>query len=80
MLMVLRVLYTHRLLQDPGYTVEDVASKLGYAQTRTLAQNVKEVFGVTPGELRIALSQDDAMSIVRERYLGRSDEGLANVS
>jgi AraC-like DNA-binding protein len=80
MLMVLRVLYAHRLLQDPGYTVEDVASKLGYAQTRTLAQNVKEVFGLTPGELRITLSRDDAMSIVHERYLGRSDGELANVS
>jgi AraC-like DNA-binding protein len=80
MLMVLRVLYAHRLLQDPGYTVEDVASKLGYAQTRTLAQNVREVLGVTPGELRIGLSQNEAMSIVRERYLDKTDEELADAS
>ena len=80
MLMVLRVLYAHRLLQDPGYTVEDVASKLGYAQTRTLAQNVKEVFGVTPGELRIVLSQDEAMTMVRERYLAKTDRELADAS
>ena len=80
MLMVLRVLYAHRLLQDPGYTVEDVASKLGYAQTRTLAQNVKEVFGLTPGELRVALSQDDAMSIVNERYLRKAREEYADAS
>src|SRR5437660_1477584 len=31
-----RVLYAHRLLQDPGFTVEDVAQRLGYAQTKTL--------------------------------------------
>jgi AraC-like DNA-binding protein len=79
-LMVLRVLYAHRLLQDPGYTVEDVASKLGYAQTRTLAQNVREVFGLTPGELRLTLSQDEAMAIVRERYLFQSVEEPACAS
>jgi AraC-like DNA-binding protein len=80
MLMVLRVLYAHRLLQDPGYTIEDVASKLGYAQTRTLAQNVREVFGLTPGELRIALSQDDAVLIIKQRYLNQTDEELADAS
>src|SRR5207244_750299 len=26
-----RVLYAHRLLQDPGFTIEDVAKRLGYA-------------------------------------------------
>lgn len=79
-LTVLRVLYAHRLLQDPGYTVEDVASKLGYSQTRTLAQNVREVFGLTPGELRIVLSQDEAVSIVRRRYLGKVDEHMVEAS
>jgi len=67
-LMVLRVIYAHRLLQDPGYTVEDVAMKLGYAQTRSLAQNVKEVLGMTPGELRVSLSPEDVLARVRDRY------------
>src|SRR5947209_6054971 len=31
-----RVLYAHRLLQDPGFTIDDVAQRLGYAQTKTL--------------------------------------------
>jgi transcriptional regulator GlxA family with amidase domain len=77
MLMVLRVVYAHRLLNDPGYTVEDVATKLGYHQTRSFAQNVKEVFGVTPSELRVALSPDAAVATVRKRYF---QNGLANVS
>jgi AraC-like DNA-binding protein len=67
-LMVLRVIYAHRLLQDPGYTVENVATKLGYAQARSLAQNVKEVLGMTPGELRVSLTPEEALSRVRERY------------
>lgn len=68
MLMVFRVVYAHRLLQDPGYTVEDVAAKLGYAKVRSFAQNVKEVFGMTPGELRVSLAPADAVESVRDRY------------
>lgn len=67
-LTALRVVYAHRLLQDPGYTVEDVATKLGYAQTRSFAQNVKEVLGLTPGELRVSLTPEEALTIVRHRY------------
>jgi AraC-like DNA-binding protein len=77
MLMVLRVVYAHRLLNDPGYTVEDVAAKLGYHQTRSFAQNVKEVFGMTPSELRVSLSPEAAIATVRKRYFLN---GLANVS
>jgi AraC-like DNA-binding protein len=80
MLMVFRVMYAHRLLQDPGYTVEDVATKLGYAKARSFAQNVKDVFGMTPGELRVSLTAGDALSIVRERYFRREDPSLATAS
>lgn len=80
-LTVLRVIYAHRLLQDPGYTVEDVAAKLGYAQTRTFAVNVKEVLGMTPGEIRVRLSPADALATVRARYFeGGSDADFAQVS
>jgi AraC-like DNA-binding protein len=67
-LMVFRTVYAHRLLQDPGYTVEDVAAKLGYAKTRSFAAHVKEVFGMTAGELRVSLSPEDALRLVRERF------------
>lgn len=72
-LTVFRVVYAHRLLQDPGYTVEDVAAKLGYAKARSFAQNVKEVFGMTPGELKVALSTDDVLRIVRDRLFGQPE-------
>jgi AraC-like DNA-binding protein len=70
-LMVFRVVYAHRLLQDPGYTVEDVAAKLGYSKARSFAQHVKEVFGMTPGELRVSLTPDDGIRMVRERFFRR---------
>lgn len=80
MLMVFRVVYAHRLLQDPGYTVEDVATKLGYAKVRSFAQNVKEVFGMTPGELRVSLTPEDAVAIVRQRFFRREGPSLATAS
>ncbi len=80
MLMVFRVVYAHRLLLDPGYTVEDVATKLGYAKTRSFAQNVKEVFGMTPGELRVSLAPEDALSVVRDRYFRQATLSLLTAS
>lgn len=68
LLTAIRVLYAHYLLQDPGYTVEDVAARMGYAQVRSLAANVREVFGMTPGELRVRLTVDEAVERIGERY------------
>jgi hypothetical protein len=61
--------------------VEDVATKLGYAQTRSLAQNVREVLGTTPGELRVSLSPEEVLSKVRQRYFAPAvSHKLARVS
>jgi transcriptional regulator GlxA family with amidase domain len=69
MVMVLtRLLYAHRLLLDPGYTVEDVALKLGYSKTKTLQMHLRAVFGLTAGELRVSLSTEDALAMVTHRY------------
>lgn len=80
MLMVIRVVYAHRLLQDPGYTVEDVAAKLGYQRVRSFALHVKEVFGMTPGDLRVSLTPEEALALVRERYLPAPPHRLRIVS
>ena len=48
-----RVLYAHRLLQDPGFTVEDIAQRLGYAQVKTLQQHARAYLGLTAGEMRL---------------------------
>src|ERR687890_667876 len=70
MVMVLtRLLYAHRLLLDPSYTVADVALKLGYSKTKTLQMHLRAVFGQTAGELRVSVSAEEALMIVTERYL-----------
>lgn len=70
-LMALRLLYAHRLLLDPGHTVEDVAVKLGYGKTKTFQAHCREVFGVTAGELRMTLTAEEAVERVTGGYLPR---------
>jgi AraC-like DNA-binding protein len=67
-MVLTRLLYAHRLLLDPGYTVEDVAIKLGYSKTKTLQMHLRAVFGLTAGELRVSLSTEDALATVTNRY------------
>jgi len=69
-LVLLRLLYAHRLLLDPGYTIEDVARKLGYGKPQTLQTQLRMAFGMTAGELRQALPADAAIEAVRTRYFG----------
>src|SRR5207237_213824 len=64
-----RVLYAHRLLQDPGFTIEDVAKRLGYAQTKTLQLNARAYLGLTAGEMRLSLSPEDALARVVQQFL-----------
>jgi len=73
----LRALYAHRLLLDPGYRVEDVSMKLGYAKSRSLSAATKRVFGLAPADLRIELSRSAAVAVVRRNLLG--GEGVTGV-
>jgi AraC-like DNA-binding protein len=68
-LAVARVLYAHRLLQDPGFTIEDVAQRLGYAQTKTLQLHARSYLGLTAGEMRITLEPAEALERVAQGFL-----------
>ncbi|HET6797997.1 MAG TPA: helix-turn-helix domain-containing protein [Gemmatimonadales bacterium] len=76
-MVLIRLLYAHRLLLDPGYTVEDVALKLGYSKTKTLQMHLRAVFGVTAGELRVSLSTEEALMIVTERYFSAMNQAAS---
>jgi AraC-like DNA-binding protein len=67
-MLLMRLLYAHRLLLDPGHTVEDVAIKLGYGKVRTLQRHLRAVFRVSAGELRASLSFEDALALVSTRF------------
>ena len=64
-----RVLYAHRLLKDPGFTIEDVAKRLGYAQTKTLQQHARTYLGLTAGEMRLSLTAEEATARIVQRFL-----------
>src|SRR5216110_79768 len=64
-----RVLYAHRLLQDPGFTIEDVSKRLGYAQAKTLQQHARTYLGLTAGEMRLSLTADEATARIVQGFL-----------
>ena len=64
-----RVLYAHRLLKDPGFTIEDVAKRLGYAQAKTLQQHARSYLGLTAGEMRLSLTAEQATARIVHRFL-----------
>jgi transcriptional regulator GlxA family with amidase domain len=75
-----RVLYAHRLLQDPGFTIEDVAKRLGYAQTKTLQQHARTYLGLTAGEMRLSLAPDEAIAIIVRDFLTPVRHAVAHAS
>src|SRR5436309_10621085 len=67
-----RVLYAHQLLQDPGFTIEDVAERLGYARTKTLQLHARTYLGLTLREMRLTLAPEDALRrVVRGFFMPR---------
>jgi AraC-like DNA-binding protein len=64
-----RVLYAHRLLQDPGFTIDDVAQRLGYAQTKTLQLHARSYLGLTAGEMRLTLEPRQALERIAQGFV-----------
>src|SRR5213078_3889152 len=73
-----RVLHAHRLLQDPGFTVDDVAQRLGYAQTKTLQQHARHYLGLTLGEMRDALDAQEALQRVAHGFAPQLSSATAS--
>lgn len=75
-----RVLYAHRLLQDPGFTIEDVAQRLGYAQAKTLQQHARGYLGLTAGEMRLSLTAEEATGRIVHGFLTPARHAAATAS
>lgn len=69
-----RALRAFSCLRNPGYSVSDVAAKLGYVHPRVLGNHVLKVFGLKPARARRRMSEAEAV----ERVLAfiRGSEGL----
>lgn len=48
-------------LADRGYSVGDVAKKVGYRSSRIFAEHTLDVFGLTPSRVRSHLAPEDAV-------------------
>src|SRR5881392_2159731 len=73
-----RVLHAHRLLQNPGFTVDDVAQRLGYAQTKTLQLHARAYLGLTLGEMRDALDAQEALQRVAHGFAPQLSRATAS--
>lgn len=63
-------------LKDPGYSVREVATKLGYRHARIFTAHVVEVFDMTPSRVRARMTEDDAIAhLVRWLDLPESRPG-----
>jgi len=51
-------------LKDPGYSVREVAAKLGYRHARIFTAHVIDVFEMTPSRLRSRMADDDALALL----------------
>src|SRR5258708_20744318 len=65
-----RVLYAHRLLKDPGFTIADAAKRLGYAQATTVQPHARKYLGLPAGGRPLSLTAVEAPR--------RSRQGLAS--
>jgi AraC-type DNA-binding domain-containing proteins len=63
-LIAARTLRAFSYLRDRGYSVMDVADKLGYRQPRILAEHSMKVFGVTLAKARRRMSMEQAIARV----------------
>jgi AraC-like DNA-binding protein len=48
-------------LQDSGYSVRDIARKVGYRSSRIFAEHTLDVFGLTPSRVRTHLAPEEAV-------------------
>ena len=80
LLVAAKVLRGFGYLRDPGYSVVDVATKLGYKSTRIFSHHWVSVFGDTPAQLRNRLSDEAAVNAVLEWLRAGDDESLEDDS
>lgn len=57
-LVAARVLRAHAYMREPGYSVQEVADKLGYSHPRILARHTHLALGIKPRHLRRRMSDD----------------------
>jgi AraC-like DNA-binding protein len=60
-LRVAKLLQAYSYLRDRGYSVRDVAKKVGYKNPRLFGEHAIDVFGLTPSRIRSHVTPDEAM-------------------
>lgn len=59
-----RLLRAHAYMQDPGYTIEDIAKKLGYSHPRMFTRHAQRVLALRPTGVRRTMSDEEIIARV----------------
>lgn len=57
-----RLLRAHAYMRDPGYTIEDVALKLGYSHPRIFTRHAMQVLELRPTKVRRRVSDEEIVA------------------
>lgn len=75
LVLAARLLRAFSYMWEPGHTIEDVATKMGYSSPRIFVRHVRETIGLTPSLMRRRVSPEEFVQRLVSRLHG---EGRAN--
>lgn len=69
LIVAARVAWTHHYLRAPGNRFKALAIRLGYRNAAALGRHVKWISGMTPSQLRRAVSGDEMLAMLLRRVV-----------
>lgn len=58
-ILIARILWARHYMDDPGFLIEDVATKAGYRSMRVFARQVRTATGLSPSAMRTAFTMEE---------------------
>jgi AraC-like DNA-binding protein len=75
-----RMARAYHYMRDPGHLLEDVARKMGYGSQRLFIRQARELFGLTPTEVREQLQPGELVEMLADVLTSRGAQlALAEV-
>lgn len=71
-----RLLRAHAYMRDPGYSIEDVALKLGYSHPRIFARHAIQVLELRPTKARHRLNDEEIVKRLVDYITGDDDTAV----
>lgn len=80
LLIAAKLLRASSYLRNPGYSIANVAAKVGYKYSRKFTQHCTKVFGLNPARVRRRLSEEDCFDLIRRWISADSPDSMEETS